>query len=223
MKQTLAWAVAVCGMAPALAFGLTVLPDTDWQRAPQLGQWTQGRQWEELLDETSPVPAGEAYLRVGDPDGAPIRASSDTPDTESLFAGNWQQETEDIPIDADTEDEAQPASDSGQHMWFRGDVSDHLMPATSFGEENPYLVSFANWGDWAFPGASEESYLADLAADDWIGITYLKDVRGEDDFNILNGFDIPEPHETAMLAVAAILIALDLLRRRNGLRSRRSA
>jgi len=107
----------------------------------------------------------------------------------------------------------QSTAEGSEYVWGY----DVEIPAAG-GWTSDITASFSNWMDWRWdfrPGLSEDTFLADLAAIDWIGIY----IRRFDQSETIYGIDmvqlwIPEPGEYLMLAVAMASGVMALRRRR---------
>lgn len=112
------------------------------------------------------------------------------------------------------------ADDSTDRIWsylvYDAETSDiNLNSWTNF------TASFANWEDWRVwsPDYTPETYLADLASIDWIGIYIYRrgtsqQVYGLDNFELWQGYVIPEP-SGFLLAGMAVILCIRAVRKRD--------
>ncbi|MCX7590607.1 MAG: PEP-CTERM sorting domain-containing protein, partial [Kiritimatiellae bacterium] len=137
-------------------------------------------------------------------------------DAQALFAGNWTTRHW-VEFDFWAEDvvpgavQLRWAAATNENYW-----SYNLM-VTATQTWTHLKATFDDWEAWMYPGATEDQFLADLAAIDWIGVYVLRnsDIEqsyGIDDFTLV----VPEPSQWAMLAAALTGSGLSLLRRRRG-------
>lgn len=116
------------------------------------------------------------------------------------------------------------APESGQDDWY--DIVSVSAASLFAGasEQDMYAGLDLTAQDWMFPGATEDMFLADLAAIDWIGVYMYRQGSGAQLYGIDNfALMVPEPAECAMLAAALVAVGLGVRRRRDRSSAARAA
>ena len=218
--------VAVLVLCAALPASATTLGVHDWETtsSPPSGTWTNDDTYITLTDlyQTSSGPTTSGWLKIDYAvDGSATGFETDyiyTPASE-LFSGDWTN-TATIAFDFWASNTV-PAM--LQVVWHTTNATDNIWSYTlddpTTNSWTHYVAPLLNWEDWEGTEAftTEDMYLSDLAAIDWIGIAirrYDPDVQefyGIDNFVLM----IPEPCEIFMLA-AALMTSAASLRRRKG-------
>lgn len=201
--------------APASIIGIH-----DWDAGPH--GWTNTHQWTTL----DVVPSGGhtgGWLRATFPDTGAAGPDEwyDTLYTPAanLFAGSWRTNMT-VAFDFWASNQ-QPAviqvrwASTNEHVWQHTvfDGTTDIIPVGSWTSFR--TPTFANYEDWDWGGGSQESFLSDLAAVNWIGVQIWRygpgeEVYGLDDFRL----QAPEPAEYLMIVAALGVAAATLLRKR---------
>lgn len=185
------------------------------------GGWTSNTDWASL---TNPVPTGnDGYLRIHlktiDPEepGAEWYGLAQTP-ASSFFAGNWQGKWAEFDFFAED-----VVPDYVQIRW-KSSTNSEVWRSTVFDSQKTGLSTgvwthmagpaFSSATDWNYGSGTQEQFINDLAAIDWIGVYIWRNTGaaqnyGLDDFRLM----VPEPGETLMLGAALISAAFSLRRR----------
>lgn len=200
----------------------------DWDNLPSSTEgWTSMQTWVSLQNPGSGGIDDTGYLRIhldatateaGEP-GAEWYALARTPGS-TYFAGNYTGRQ--LGFDFFAED-TEPTyvqirwqSTTNTAVWrstiYAG--SSGNMPLGSW--TTMIAPTFASYTDWNYGGGSQEQFISDLAAVDWIGVYVWRDGAEEQDY----GMDdlrlmVPEPEEYLMLASALIGLAYALRKRLN--------
>lgn len=207
-------ALCLAVATPWAARGGVILGQFTWDSGTQ--GWTSMHDWANLGNPEG----GDGWLSITfDPTVLPESSQDEWSavakvQASDLFSGTWDDRMS-IEFDFFSEDTPPTAL---QVMWKSTESEDLwaavVTPSASTGQWTTHGVSFADWTDWMFPGASEEQYLADLSTIDWIGVYIYRNgadeqTYGLDDFKLM----IPEPSQF-VLAGSAVAACLAALRRR---------
>lgn len=209
----------------ALPASATTLGMSDWETAtsPPPNTWTNDDTYITLIDDYLPSSGASTsgWLHIDyATDGSATGMETDyiyMPASE-LFSGDW---TNQATIEFDFwASNTVPAM--LQVVWHTTNASDNIW---SYTLDDPgtnswthYVAPLLNWEDWEGTEAftTEDMYLSDLAAIDWIGIAIR---RYDPDVNEYYGIDnfalmIPEPCEIFMLASALMTSAASLRKKK---------
>ena len=216
-----------CGAAVLLGLALQARGTTfglhDWDTGPH--GWTSEFNDVSLSREaTGGNPAG--YLDITFPPTSAPEILEDEwadiimVDAATLFAGNWRQ---DMHISFDFFSSNQTPHDiqlqfhsTNNNVWgynLTASVSD-TQTWTSL--STPLLFAGA-WGPLPGFDDTEDQFLADLSAIDWIGIYIFRETAGTEHYGIDNfrlHLIVPEPAEFVMLAAVLLAAALGYRRQR---------
>jgi len=200
--------------------GSIVVAEHDWNVPGTMG-WTSDEGWVTLSNPMTGGSDGGGYLKMAldpapliDPGSqwhalAKVQASS-------LFAGNWQGVQVAFNFWAeDVQPEYVQVRWASTNAVWRSTVFDSGSSSMSTQQwtslVSPSLVSYL---DWDYGSGSQQRFIDDLSAIDWIGVyiwrnTGMAQEYGLDEFRLM----VPEPAEYMMIAAALVSSALSLRRR----------
>jgi MYXO-CTERM domain-containing protein len=234
MRSRMQWRRPLATVAVALgvlsARASMMVGEFTWNDGTLEG-WTESQSWVSLSNPGAGGVNNTGYLRIHmdatttaetDP-GAEWYALARV-SASSLFVGNWAGkwfETEFFAEDTQPQYvQVRWQSSTNTAVWrstvFNSNQS--TMPTGTWTHLiSPTLTSYQMWD---FGGGSQQLFVNDLATIDWIGVYIWRTGQAEQDYG-LDDFRlmVPEPHEYAMLAAAALgaFVVLRNRRRRGAL------
>lgn len=194
-----------------------ILGQTDWDTAGLQG-WTSSDGWVSIANPGSGGITNSGFLQVTLAATDPFNQGLDewwalvsTPAT-NIFAGSWDTNMY-IAFDlyADTilpeYVQVQWGSTNSSHVW-RNTVYDINDGGLSVGDWTEVKAMFQDYSSWDYGGGTQQEFLDDLAAIDWIGVYIWRgsadeQVYGVDRFRLM----IPEPGQVFVLAAAMLSCA----------------
>lgn len=199
--------------------GANTIANYSWEQDPQvwdtlysdvdLQRETTGGNPNGWLAVSFPVTANPEYEEAGWQDVVYINR-------ENLFAGNWSSQmgvafdffaSNAIPQDL----QVQFASTNGNVWGFN--VTSQVSATQTWSTVQVGLNYSAAWGPLPGFDDTEEQFLADLSAIDWIGVYFFRDQAGVENYGLDNfRLLVPEPGEWAMLG--AVVVGAVWMRRR---------
>lgn len=205
------------------ARGDLLIGEIDWNSGGLEG-WTTSDGWVSLANPGSGGVTNSGYLQVTLAATDPFNQGLDewwalvsTPAT-NLFAGTWETGSY-VAFDLYAANilpeyvQIQWGSTNSSHVW-RNTVYDINDGGLSVGQWTGVRAMLEDYSSWDYGGGTQQEFLDDLAAIDWIGVYIWRgsadeQIYGIDSFRLA----IPEPGQVAALAMALLACAWFLRRR----------